>query len=114
MYWAMLGTGVVCVTIMGAMGVAAVTRAWVPPLGRSLVLRPRLWGAGALMSAVGMGFFMFLGPLATDRPADRPAVNFSVPLAGMAVNFAGLGLQTYARRPGRTPRLPSTSTRAAS
>ncbi|MCX5267002.1 hypothetical protein [Streptomyces sp. NBC_00199] len=110
MYWAMVGIGVVCVTIMGAMGVAAVTREWVPPRGRRLVLRPRLWGAGALMSAVGLSLFMFLGPLA----ADRSAVNFYIPPAGMAVNMAGLGLQTLARRPGRTPRLPPASTTAVS
>ncbi|WP_141746552.1 hypothetical protein [Streptomyces sp. LUP30] len=110
MYWAMVGTGAVCVAIMAAMGVAAVVREWVPPRGAGLVLRPRLWGAGVLMSAVGLGSFMFLGPLA----ADPPAVNRYVPLAGMAVNIAGLGLQTYARRPGRTPRLPPTSTTAAS
>lgn len=110
MYWAMVGIGVVCVTITGATGGAAVTREWVPPLGRRLVLRPRLWGAGALMSAVGLGLFTFLGPLAIDRPT----VHFSIPLAGMAVNLAGLGLQTLARRPGRTLRLPPASTTAAS
>ncbi|MDX3801955.1 hypothetical protein [Streptomyces sp. AK04-3B] len=106
MYWALVGVGVVCVTIMGAMGVAGVTREWVPPLGRRRVLRPRLWGTGALMSAGGLGLFMFLGPLATDRPV----VNFYIPLAGMAVNLAGLGLQTLARRPGRTPQSPPAST----
>jgi hypothetical protein len=110
MYGAMVGIGGVCVTIMAAMGVAAVARRWVPPFGRSLVLRPRLWGAGALMSALGLGLFMFLGPLA----ADPGAANVYVPLAGMAGNFAGLGLQTYARRPGRTLRLPPTSTTTAS
>ncbi|MGQ4329827.1 hypothetical protein [Streptomyces hayashii] len=110
MYWALVGTGVVCVTIMGVLGVAAVAREWVPPRGRRRVLRPRLWGTGAVMSAVGLGTFMFLGPL----DPDRSAVNFFLPLAGMAVNFAGLGLQTYARRPGRTPRLPPASTTAAS
>ncbi|MER6557286.1 hypothetical protein ABT300_05875 [Streptomyces sp. NPDC001027] len=110
MYWALVGFGVVCVTIMGAMGVAAVTREWVPPRGRARVLRPRLWGTGALMSAVGLGLFMCLGPLATDRPA----VNFYIPIAGMAVNFAGLGVQMLARRPGRTPRLPPASTTTVS
>ncbi|MFJ1905845.1 hypothetical protein [Streptomyces sp. NPDC088156] len=110
MYWALAGTIVVCVTIMAAFGIAAVTREWVPPLGRSLVLRPRLWGAGALMSALGLSLFVFLGPLA---PGGR-AVNFYVPLAGMAVNFAGLGVQSLARRPGRTPPLPPAPTTTAS
>lgn len=40
MYWAMAGIGAVSVTIMGLIGVAAVTREWVPPLGRSTSLRP--------------------------------------------------------------------------
>ncbi|MFI5962549.1 hypothetical protein ACIA8J_10315 [Streptomyces asoensis] len=106
MYWLLVGTGAVCVTVMGALGLAGVTRGWVPPLGRGTVLRPRLWGAGALMSAAGLGSFMFLGPLASGG-LD---VNFYVPLIGMAVNFAGLGLQTLARRPGRTPGPPPAST----
>ncbi|MFD9392876.1 hypothetical protein ACFWBB_19820 [Streptomyces sp. NPDC060000] len=110
MYWALVGTIAVCVTVMAVLGIAAVTLEWVPPFGRSRVLRPRLWGAGALMSALGLSLFVFLGPLAPGGTA----VNFYVPLAGMAVNLAGLGVQSLARRPGRTPRLPPASTTTAS
>ncbi|WP_328479901.1 hypothetical protein OHS71_15110 [Streptomyces sp. NBC_00377] len=110
MYWALVGTGVVCVTIMAAFGIAAVTLEWVPPRSRGLVTRPRLWGAGALMSALGIGVFLFLGPLA---PEGR-TVDFYVPPAGMALNLAGLGVQALARRPGRTPGLPPASTKTAS
>ncbi|MER5831691.1 hypothetical protein ABT116_12840 [Streptomyces sp. NPDC002130] len=97
MHWALVGVAVVCVTVMAAGGVAAVLWRWVPPFGRDRALRPKLWGAGVLMSAAGLGLFMFLGPLG----AEDPAVNFAVPLAGMGINFAGLAVQTLARRPGR-------------
>lgn len=110
MYWALVGTMVVCVTVMAALGLAAVTREWMPPLRRGSVPRPRLWGTGALMSAGGLSLFVFLGPLAPGGPA----VHFYVPLAGMAVNLAGLGVQSLARRPGRTPPLPPTPTTIAS
>ncbi|MEV1063249.1 hypothetical protein [Streptomyces sp. NPDC050263] len=110
MYGALVGTMVVCVTVMAALGIAAVTREWMPPLRRRSVLRPRLWGIGALMSALGLSLFVFLGPLAPGGPA----VNFFIPLVGMAVNLAGLGVQSLARRPGRTPPLPPTTTTTAS
>ncbi|MCX4764739.1 hypothetical protein OG562_27975 [Streptomyces sp. NBC_01275] len=110
LHWTLVITAVVCVTASTAVGVAAVTREWVPPFGRVLVLRPRLWGTGVLMSALGLSLFMFLGPLGSDDLA----VNFYVPLVGMAVNFAGLAVQALARRPGRTPGLPPTSTTTAS
>ncbi|MER5196186.1 hypothetical protein ACWD3J_42480 [Streptomyces sp. NPDC002755] len=110
LHWSLVVTAVVCVTVMAVVGIAAVTREWVPPFGRRRVLRPRLWGVGALMSALGLGLFMFLGPMASHDLA----VNLYVPPAGMAVNLAGLGVQTLAQRPGRTPRLPPASTTSAS
>ncbi|WP_327184921.1 hypothetical protein [Streptomyces sp. NBC_01334] len=110
LHWSLVVTAVVCVTVMAMAGVAAVTREWVPPFGRRRVQRPRLWGTGVLMSALGLSLFMFLGPLASGDLA----VNFYVPLAGMAVNFGGLALQTLAQRPGHAPRLPPTPTTTAS
>ncbi|MFI1923194.1 MULTISPECIES: hypothetical protein [unclassified Streptomyces] len=110
LYWSLVVTAVACVTVMAVVGIAAVTREWVPPFGRRRVLRPRLWGAGALMSALGLGLFMFLGPMASHDLK----VNLYVPPVGMAVNLAGLGVQALAQRPGRTPRLPPASTTSAS
>ncbi|MFF3203429.1 hypothetical protein [Streptomyces sp. NPDC002962] len=110
LHWSLVVTAVVCVTVMAVVGVSAVTREWVPPFGRRRVLRPRLWGVGALMSALGLSLFMLLGPLASGDPA----VNFYVPLAGMAVNFAGLGVQMLAQRPGLAPRQPPTPTTGVS
>ncbi|WP_062641237.1 hypothetical protein [Streptomyces maremycinicus] len=109
-YWTLVVTAVVCVTLMAVVGIAAVAREWVPPFGRRRVLRPRLWGAGALMSALGLGLFMFLGPMASHDLA----VDLYVPPAGMAVNLAGLAVQALAQRPGRTPRLPPATTKSAS
>ncbi|KPI25763.1 hypothetical protein ACWGA9_31230 [Streptomyces sp. NPDC054950] len=113
LHWSLVVTAVVCVTVMAVVGVAAVTREWVPPFGRKRVLRPRLWGVGALMSALGLGLFMFLGPMASHDLA----VNLYVPPVGMAVNLAGLAVQTLAQRPGRASRLhptPPTPTTSAS
>ncbi|TQJ55478.1 hypothetical protein [Streptomyces sp. SLBN-115] len=110
LHWSLVVTAVVCVTGMAVVGIAAVMRGWVPPFGRRRVLRPRLWGVGALMSALGLGLFMFLGPMA----AHDLAVNPYVPPAGMAVNLAGLAVQMLAQRPGHAPRLPPTPTTSAS
>jgi hypothetical protein len=102
MYWVMVAVGVVCVTAMGAAGVAAVTTGWTYPFSGSLVLRPRLWGTGVLLSAGGMAAFLFLGPLGVMPPRA-----YDLPLVGMAVNLVGLALQSLARRPGRATALPT-------
>ena len=98
----LVSIGVACLSVMAVMGLAAVLRGWTPPYGGQ-VLRPRLWGTGVLLSAFGLGVFMFLGPLGSGRPGQH----FYVALAGMATNFVGLGLQTLARRIGRVPHLPT-------
>ncbi|MFD7937737.1 hypothetical protein ACFV4T_24910, partial [Streptomyces sp. NPDC059755] len=94
----------VCVPYWGVVGGGPHRRGGGPRCARTRVLRPRLWGVGALMSALGLGLFMFLGPMASHDLA----VNLYVPPAGMAVNLAGLAVQTLAQRPGRAPRLPPT------
>ncbi|MFE7932736.1 hypothetical protein ACFU6S_29225 [Streptomyces sp. NPDC057456] len=109
-HWTLVVTAVVCVTLMVVAGLAAVTREWVPPFGRGRVVRPRLWGAGVLASALGLSLFLSLGPLAFSDLA----VNLYIPLAGMAVNLAGLAVQMLAQRPAHAPRLPPTPTTNAS
>lgn len=79
-----------------AAGIAAITTGWLPPLGRDRVLRPRLWGYGELVSAAGLGVFMFLGPL---RGPDIRMLPYA--LSGTAVFLVGSALQMTARRPGR-------------
>ncbi|MFF4832039.1 hypothetical protein [Streptomyces sp. NPDC001315] len=105
MHGALVSLAMVCVTALAAIGLAGVSRGWVPPWGRSRVLRPRLWGTGALLSAAGLSFFMFLGPLGDARP-----LHVYLPLAGMGVNFVGLALQMLAQRPGRALTPPTTTT----
>ncbi|MEU4926566.1 hypothetical protein AB0G54_08680 [Streptomyces yokosukanensis] len=73
----------------------AVVTEWVPPFARRRVLRPRLWGYGTLVSAVGFALFMFLGPLADAGLDVLPATGWCLWMAGMAVQYLG-------RRPGRT------------
>ncbi|MFF3329014.1 hypothetical protein ACFYWX_05545 [Streptomyces sp. NPDC002888] len=93
---------VLAVTALAVMGGAATATGWVPPWGGYRILRPRLWGSGMVVSAVGMAAFMFLGPL-----GDLPPAYASIPLAGMGAYLVGLLLQTLARRPGRAPRAPT-------
>jgi hypothetical protein len=100
MHWSLVTFAVACLAAMGVVGVAAVTTGWTPMI--SGALRPRLWGTGVLLSACGLSVFMFLGPLG-PLPPSAPCI----PLVGMAVNFAGLALQSLGRRPGRATALPT-------
>ncbi|MER5755654.1 hypothetical protein [Streptomyces sp. NPDC002088] len=104
MHWALVSLAVGCVTIYAVIGLAGIVTGWVPPWGRSRVLRPRLWGTGALLSAAGLSLFMFLGPLGDAQP-----LHVYLPLAGMGVNFVGLALQMLAQRPGRALPPPTMS-----
>ena len=102
MHWILVSLAVLTVTAIAVMGMAAATAEWVPPWGGYRILRPRLWGVGLLVSAVGLTAFMLLGPL-----GDLPPVYAAIPLAGMGVHVVGLLLQALARRPGRSPRSPT-------
>ncbi|MFC4499959.1 MULTISPECIES: hypothetical protein [Streptomyces] len=102
MRWALTGIAVVSLTLLAWGGLAAVTTGWVPRRARALILRPKLWGTGGLLSAVGLGAFLFLGPLSNMR-------HYYLALAGMGVNLVGAVLQSQARRPGRVPHPPTTT-----
>ncbi|MGH1554939.1 hypothetical protein ACRAWF_32590 [Streptomyces sp. L7] len=41
--------------LLAALGVFTATTGWMPPMARGRVVRPELWGLGALASALGMG-----------------------------------------------------------
>jgi hypothetical protein len=94
MHMFLVVAAVVAVALMGVLGVLAVVGVWVPPVARRRVLRPRLWGYGALVSAVGLGLFMFLGPLADAELEALPALGWGLWMAGMVI-------QILAQRPGR-------------
>ncbi|MEW2153873.1 hypothetical protein AB0950_01045 [Streptomyces sp. NPDC007189] len=85
---------VLAVTFMAVLGVLAVAGVWVPPVARRRVLRRRLWGYGALVNAVGLGLFMFLGPLADAGLEFLPGLGWCLWMGGMAA-------QLLAQRPGR-------------
>lgn len=94
--------GALATTVMAAAGVAALATGWVVPWGRTRTLRPRLWGYGSLVCAVGAALFMFLGPFTGPPPPQ--GVRGVVAWCGWVGFMAGLGIQVLARRPGRTPR----------
>lgn len=94
MHMYVMGAAVLAVLLLVACGGAAVATGWVMPFGRGRVLRPRLWGYGALLCAVGMALFMFVGPLAEAGLSPLPVI-------GWFMFMAGLVLQFLARRPGR-------------
>jgi hypothetical protein len=100
--------GALITVLMAAGGIAALTTGWVMPWRRSRVLRPRLWGFGWLICAVGWGLFMFLGPF-VGPPAGLRGV---VAWCGWAAFMAGLGVQVLSQRPGRTPGPSPTKTSA--
>jgi hypothetical protein len=77
---------------------------WVLPLGRHRILRPKLWGYGQLLGAVGVSLWMFLGVY--------PARFDVLALIGWFVFTGSLGIQLLAQHPGRTP-VPSPTNSAS-
>ncbi|SFF46913.1 hypothetical protein [Streptomyces mirabilis] len=92
----LVGLAALAMTGTALMGIAGIATGWVAPWMRIRVLRPKLWGYGVVVGAVGMSLYMFIGPL---RGPDLSMAPFA--MTGMAMFFAGLWLQTLSRRPGR-------------
>ncbi|QIY73220.1 hypothetical protein HEP84_32890 [Streptomyces sp. RLB1-33] len=78
------------------MGIAGIVTGWVPPWLRPRVFRPKLWGYGSVVGAVGMSLYLFIGPF---RGPDLGMAPFA--MTGMALFIAGLVLQIASRSPGR-------------
>ncbi|MEW2493169.1 hypothetical protein AB0942_06360 [Streptomyces nodosus] len=97
MYGVLVGAAALVMAAVAAVGMVSVVTGWVPRWERRKVRRPRLWGYGALVSAVGMSVFVFLGPF-DDTLSSRTVLAF----AGLAVWVLGAAVQMMARRPVRT------------
>jgi len=102
MHWYFVGAAVLVVVMEEGFGTAAVRRDGVPPWVRPRVVRPKLWGWGALTGAVGWSLFMFLGPL---RGPDAALMPYA--LGGMALFVVSLVVQMVGQHPGRRPVVPS-------
>ncbi|MEU7335763.1 hypothetical protein [Streptomyces sp. NPDC007074] len=74
--------------LVAAAGIAGITRGWVPARDRLSVRRPRLYGGGLLVAALGLGLMA----------ADRVVFTDSGLVAIVTVLFASLVLQV-SRRP---------------
>ncbi|MGW5253506.1 hypothetical protein ACWERW_10835 [Streptomyces sp. NPDC004012] len=85
------------VVLYGVVGVTALTtgRVIVPSWQRGYVLRPRLWGSGALLFVAGMVLFRFVVPSGGTTTLDIVAP------CGFVLMVAGVVLQILGRRPGR-------------
>lgn len=90
----------ICVGVVLALyavsGVVAITTSRTVPWQRGAVLRPRLWGAGALAFAGGLGLVRYAGSV-----RDRTTAGVLFPV-GMLLMLTGGLLQILGRRPGRT------------
>jgi hypothetical protein len=102
MHWILVSLCTLSVALLAGLGIAAMTTGWLPSWG-GRVLRPRLWGSGAVVGAVGMSLFMFLGPLRGPDLDMAPYV-----MSGLVLFFVGQALQWAGKRPGR-PAQPMTT-----
>ncbi|MEV8034806.1 hypothetical protein [Streptomyces sp. NPDC086182] len=103
-HWYLVGFAALAVAAQAGFGIAAITMYWLPPWFRGRVVRPKLWGWGAVAGAGGMALFMFLGPF------HGPDSDFtSYALGGMALFVMGQAAQIMGQRPsGREVVLPDT------
>lgn len=85
----------VVVTLYAVAGVLAVTTGRIVPWQRGYILRPRLWGSGALLSCAGVALWRYG---ATARDGHSIDALFAV---GTVLFFSGAVLQFLGQRVGR-------------
>ena len=85
----------VALLLMAALGVVTATTGWMPPMARGRVVRPELWGLGALTAALGLGTGLSL-----HWWADSPAMDDLGGATAFALIILGGVLQWRAQRPG--------------
>ncbi|MFJ9864560.1 hypothetical protein [Streptomyces sp. NPDC101165] len=83
------------VALLAAGGIVSIVADWVPWPARRRVVRPRLWGYGTLVMALGLSLLLFLGPF---DDAGFGGVGF---FGYLALFLAGFIIQALAQRPGR-------------
>ncbi|MEU5534318.1 hypothetical protein [Streptomyces sp. NPDC020362] len=83
------------VALFAAGGIAGIRADWVPPWLRHRVVRPRLWGYGALLMTLGLSLLLLTGPLHVTRFGGFGFFAWSV------VFLAGALLQVLSQSPGR-------------
>ncbi|MFI6400881.1 hypothetical protein [Streptomyces sp. NPDC050548] len=81
--------------LLAALGVFTATTGWMPPMARGGVVRPELWGLGALTSALGMGT-----GLSVHWWADSLAMDDLGGATAFALIILGGVMQWRAQRPG--------------
>ncbi|WP_159039671.1 hypothetical protein [Streptomyces sp. TP-A0356] len=86
----------VILVLYAVAGVMALTTGRILPFPRGRVLRPRLWGSGALVSCAGVALLRF------GSPARDTATAVAVFAVGMVVFVSGAVLQLLGQRVGRT------------
>ncbi|MEU6219573.1 hypothetical protein ABZ845_18940 [Streptomyces sp. NPDC047022] len=86
----------VAMVLYAVSGVVAITTNRMVAWQRRAVLRPRLWGGGALALAGGLGLVRCAGSV-----RDLTAADVLFP-AGLLLLLTGALLQILGRRPGRT------------
>ncbi|MET7490492.1 hypothetical protein [Streptomyces sp. NPDC005538] len=82
--------------LMVLVGIAAVRNYWILPWLRTRVVRPWLWGYGALLACAGMAVGLAGGPTAHSVTVDN--ISFG---ATMVLLIGGFTLQHLGQRPGR-------------
>jgi len=78
-------------------GISAIATGWVVPWMRGRIVRPRLWGCGALLTTAGMALFQYGSEVRGMTTVD---VVFG---CAMVVFVTGCVLQYLGQRPGRVP-----------
>jgi predicted phage tail protein len=98
-HWYLVGVAVVLWVLIAAAGVVALWTGRVLPrwVGRR-ILRPRLWGTGAIVTALGMAVPSLYPVAHSDAAID------AVFVTGTSLFLGGLACQMLAQRPGHDRR----------
>lgn len=83
------------VALFAAVGIASIVADWVPWPARRRVVRPRLWGYGTLVTALGLSLLLLL------EPSDAAGFGGVAFFGYLALLLVGFIIQVRAQSPGR-------------